>query len=292
MSDGDLRSRIGSQFGDRTERADIWRALGLVLETEAFLNLGYSAWYQPHALGEPQRRLATHVGATLTDYLDRPVGTTCLDLGAGRGGPAVHLSERYGLDVTGLDLVAHNAHLARDYASEHDVELVVVIGDATTIPIRTGGLGACTAIDALVYLPERQHVFDEIARVLEPGGVVVLTDLFTRAQLDATQKRAVAAFAEAWDMPYPGTLQSYERGLREAGLRIRRTDDLSPHSLGRFRFWTTLFRLAHAGAFGRVIDGVLEHWELDPATLRTQIGRAHDALPALRHGLIVADKPV
>lgn len=50
------------------------------------------------------------------------------------------------------------------------VETEFVVDDATQLPFTTDSFTACTAIDALVYLPDRDSVFASVADVLEPAG--------------------------------------------------------------------------------------------------------------------------
>lgn len=282
MADDRLRGRITAQFSDRGERADIWRALGLVVETDAFLNLGYSEWYRPHILGG-QRRLVTVVGQRLSERLPATEGTALLDIGCGRGGPASHLSDRFGFDVRGVDLVAYNVARARENAPQGEF----VVGDATRLPFQPGSMAACTAIDVLVYLPDRRAVLAELADVLEPGGVVVVTDLVRRPDANRAQE-TVADFADAWDMPPPGTVADDKRALESAGFEVCAVEDITAHSVGQFRTWTTLFLSLYATPLGRLLDRLLARKGVDPATVVGQIRRAHEALPALGHALVVA----
>jgi MPBQ/MSBQ methyltransferase len=288
MGSDRLQGRIADQFSYRGERSDIWRLFDLLLETDAFLNLGYSEWYQSHVAGSPQRRLATEVGRRLAAHLPATDGTRLLDVGCGRGGPAIHLADRFGFRVAGVDLVAYNVARARENAFERAADAEFVVGDATRLPFAADSLPACTAIDALVYLPDRPAVFAGIADVLEPGGVVAISDLVRQPGADTQERERVARFADSWDMPLPGTAPDYERALAGAGLDLVSVDDITPHSVGRFRTWTTLFGWLYASPAGRLVDWLLESRGLDPAALVDQIRRAHEALPALRHVIFVA----
>lgn len=288
MRSDDLRGRIADQFSDRGDRADVWRAFDLFLETDAYLNLGYSAWYQPHVLGSCQRRLVTEIGRTLSASLPATRGVRLLDVGTGRGGPAVHLADRFGFDVTGVDLVAYNVARARETAAERNVDAQFVVGDATHLPVAADSLGACTAVDALVYIPERASVLAELADALEPGGVLVLSDLVARSSPDGSDRSALRRFADAWDMPSPGTVPEYEAALADAGFDVRETADISAHSVGRFRTWTTLFLGLRATPLGRVVDRLLRRRGIDPTAVGDQVERAHEALPSLSHVLLVA----
>ncbi|MFB6194923.1 MAG: class I SAM-dependent methyltransferase [Haloplanus sp.] len=285
----DLRGRITEQFSYRGARADIWRVFDHLLDTDAFLNLGYSAWYQPHVVGSSQRRLATEVGRRLAARRSTTDGVRLLDVGCGRGGPTIHLADRFGFRATGVDLVPYNVARARENAADRGVDAAFVVGDATRLPFASGAVPACVGVDAFVYLPDRAAVFAEIADVLEPDGLLVFSDLVVRADADAADRRAVSRFADAWDMPALGSRPEYERGLADAGLDVRAVDDISAHSVARFRKWTTLFRALDASPLGRVLARSLETRGLDAGAITEQVRRAHDALPALRHVVFVAE---
>lgn len=288
MTPDRLRQRIAARFAGDSERADVWRLFETALATDAFLNLGYSPWYLPHVLGSPQRRLAAEAGRRLAARIPRTEGVRLLDVGAGRGGPAIALVEQFGFDVVGVDLVRANVQRARENAAARGVDAAVVVGDATQLPVRPGSMGACTALDALVYVPDRAAAFDQVAAALEPGGVLVVTDLFVASDYADEAHRAVARFADAWDMPVPATRGDYEDALAVAGFDVCASVDVSAHSVGRFRRWTTLALWLARGPLGGAVDALLDRGGLDAQTVREQVRLAHEALPWLRHGVVVA----
>lgn len=285
-----LRDRIADQFAYRGDRADIWRAFDLLLDTDAFLNLGYSAWYQLHFVGSSQRRLAEKVGATVSAQLPARGAGRILDAGCGRGGPAIHLADRLDAPVVGIDLVPYNLRQARKNARGRSGTVDFVVGDATELPFSPASFTACTAIDSLVYLPDRQAAIAALGDVLEPDGVLVLSDLVTKAGLESEQRRRLARFADAWDMPTPEAVADYERAIENAGLEIGHRETLTPHSVGRFRKWTTLYLRLLASPAGAIVERILRRRDLDPSAIETQVRRAHEALPVLDHVLIVASK--
>ena len=280
---GDRRKRVRDHFASRSHRADVWRAFDLVLETDTFLNLGYSAWYQPHPLGSSQRRLVAEVGNRLAGA--GPPGRSLLDVGCGRGGPAVAFASWFGFDVTGVDLVRKNVSRARARARARDINAAFVVGDATALPFADGTFAACTSVDALVYVPNRRAAFEQIAGVLEPGGVLIVTDLVRAASANLA---AVDAFADAWDMPPLDTAGAYEQWLSDAGFRVERLENISTHSVGRFRRYTTPFVALVDSPAGGLVRRGLDRYGLDPAVVLDQIRRAHRALPDLRHVAITA----
>jgi len=289
MPRDELRGRIADQFSYREGRSDVWRAFDLFLDTDAFLNLGYSAWYQPLLLGSSQRRLVDRVGSALASRLPCTAGVPLLDVGCGRGGPSVHLAERYGFRVAGVDLVPYNVARARANAAERGADAEFVVADATRLPIRPGSVAAAVSIDALVYLPEKDAVFEALSAALSRPGVAVFSDLVARPSTTDRERRRLDRFADAWDMPPLSTLAGYERALVGAGFSVRAVTDVTPNSVGRFRRWTTLYLGLSAGPAGPLLDRLLREYGLDPPTMDGQIRAAHEALPSLRHVIVVAE---
>ncbi|MFB6184356.1 MAG: class I SAM-dependent methyltransferase [Haloarculaceae archaeon] len=288
MSDRDLRARIADQFSGRGDRADVWRGFELFLPTESYLNLGYSPWYLPHVLGSPQRRLATVIGRDLADRLPATAGAPLLDVGCGRGGPAVHLADRFGFDVTGVDLVPYNVATARANANVNaNRSASFVVGDATRLPVATDAVAAATAIDALVYVPDREAAVSELARVVRPGGYVSISDLVVADGLDDAAREVVAVFADAWDMSPPATVGAHREAMGRAGLSVETVVDGSAHSVARFPKWARLY-LGLADRVPGITASVLQRWGLDADRVTEQVRAALAALPNLRHVRLVA----
>ncbi len=295
MDPADLRRRIAAQFAGRGERADIWRAFALLFPTEAYLNLGYSRWYEPHFLGSSQRRLARVVGDELADRLDATAGVPLVDVGCGRGGPAFVLAERHGFDVTGVDLVRANvqraranAEGARPNARQEDVPTAFLVGDATALPLHYDSVRAATAIDTHVYVPDMAAAVAELGAVVREGGIVVCSDLVHRTDAGQRADDAVAAFADAWDMAPPRPVREYRAAFADAGLEVLSVRDITGHSVGRFRKYTLAVRRLDAGPVAALVTRLCRRRGLDPTAVRSQIDAAHRALPALGHVLVVA----
>lgn len=73
----------------------------------------------------------------------------------------------------GLDISRVALSLAADVVD--DARLLR--GDLATLPVRDGGVDAVTAYHAVFHVPrtEHPHVFGEFARVLRPGGWLLMT---------------------------------------------------------------------------------------------------------------------
>ena len=285
MSRRDLADRIVEQFSESGDRTDAWRAFDLCLPTEQFLNLGHSKRHQTHLLGSPQKRLVERVIAELDAMDDAWNDHRLLDLGCGRGGTAAHLAATYEVAVVGVDLVAYNVALASRQTAHVTPRPRVLTGDATNLPFADDAFSAGVAIDTIVYMPDKRGVFDELERVIEPGGVCVISDLLASPESE-TGDPALSQFATDWDMPTPWSSDRYLRTIEESDLDVHTVLDLTPNSVGGFKKWTTLFLFVADGPLGGLLDRSLARRGIDPERLVSQVRSAHDALSDLRHVLV------
>ena len=288
MPSDQLHDRIREQFSYGSSRADIWRVFNVVLPTHEFLNLGYSRWYQPYFLGSSQRRLAQKIGRDLTTRLPATSGLQLLDIGCGRGGPTLYFADALGFDATGIDLVPYNIAVARENAAERGVPATFLIGDAPNLPFKSNSFKVCTALDSIVYVPAKQAVFAEMARVLHGDGIAAISDLVVREGLDDTAIAAVTDFAETWDMPPLIPFSEYGQAIERGGLTELEMQDISSHSIARLRKWTTLYLRLVGDGIGDTIAPFFQRRGLDLPTITGQVRCAHEALPYLRHLTIYA----
>ena len=97
-------------------------------------------------------------------------GGRVADLGAGPGQIGAYLRER-GAEVVALDLSPAMAGIARKRLG-----LPATAGDLTALPFASDSLSGATAFYTLIHLEDRSvtAATKEIARVLRPGGVVLV----------------------------------------------------------------------------------------------------------------------
>ena len=293
MSDDGRVRRLVAQFSGSGENAAIWNAFALLLPTEQFLNMGYSPWYLPHAVGSSQRRLGQYLGRRVALELGYSAGAQLLDVGCGRGGPTVDLVRQFGFDVTGVDLVPHNVTLARQNAREAGVDADFCVGDARDLPVESDAVDACVVVDAAQYVTEMDALLRELQRVTRPGGVVVVSDL---ARRDSTGEEtdsadAVARFADAWDMATPRPLAALRDDARAAGLESLDVTDITQHSVGRFDFWTGLYLAAESTPLSSLARPLLARAGVDLDAVTRQVQATHPALPQLRHVVLTGRVP-
>ena len=108
-----------------------------------------------------------------------PTGLRIADIGTGTGILACELA-KLGLEVIGIDhsarmLEAAESNLAaRGLPAGNSIELRR--GEADQIPIETNGVDAAFAHMVLHYVPNPADVIREMARIVQPEGMVVVVD--------------------------------------------------------------------------------------------------------------------
>jgi SAM-dependent methyltransferase len=106
-------------------------------------------------------------------------GLPLLDLGCGIGGPSRMLAAEYGCDVTGLDLTEGYCAAARRLSR------VVGLGERTRfvcasaldLPFAEGVWSMVWTQHAAMNIPDKARLYQEVARVLAPGGRFIMHDI-------------------------------------------------------------------------------------------------------------------
>lgn len=96
-------------------------------------------------------------------------GSRLLDVGAAYGF-ALEEARRAGWKAVGLEISAVAARRAGELATGR-----LVLADASAVPFAGDAFDAVTLWDVLEHLPEPHAVLTEVARILRPGGRLVLT---------------------------------------------------------------------------------------------------------------------
>lgn len=112
------------------------------------------------------------VGIVRTFLDGLPADARLLDAGCGQGRPVLRrLESREGV---GVDL--SRAQLTGAAAAVPDAAFCQ--GDLTRLPVANGAVDAVTAFHSLIHVPrgEHQRAIDEFARVLRPGGHLLVSE--------------------------------------------------------------------------------------------------------------------
>lgn len=151
--------------------------------------------------------------------------THLLDVASGTGASALHLAERFGCRVTGIDLSRDNVTRANAAAQSGNLadQVHFLAADAESLPFPDGCFDALLCECAFCTFPSKSAAASEFARVLQPGGRLGLSDLTRDAQLPEELDSLMAWVACIADAQ---PIDQYHALLQAAGFTLDLTE---PH---------------------------------------------------------------
>jgi len=199
------------------------------IETEMAREIGYSGGELADAASEAN--LGLGCGAPVAALDPRP-GEVVVDLGSGGGIDVFLTSPKVGESgrVIGVDMTPAMLERARATAAKHGFTNVEFReGRLEELPLDDASVDAVTSNCVINLVPDKAKVFREVARVLKPGGRLVVSDIVLARPLP----EAIASDLYAWVGCVGGALlrDDYFAALAAAGLGqvevIRDVDYLS-----------------------------------------------------------------
>ena len=121
-------------------------------------------------------------------------GERVLDLGSGAGTDSLVAALMVGSEgsVTGLDMTPEMLAKARAGAAELEFEKVVFVdGEAESLPFSDGDFDVVISNGVIDLIPDKDAVFSEIHRVLDPGGRIQIADVTIQQPVSDEGKRNI-----------------------------------------------------------------------------------------------------
>jgi SAM-dependent methyltransferase len=135
-------------------------------------------------------------GAPL-EHLELQAGETVVDLGSGAGIDALIAARKVGPDgkVIGIDMTPEMLAAARKNAKAAGAEQVDFReGRLEDLPVGDASVDAVTSNCVINLVPDKALVFTEIARILRPGGRLVVSDIVLDGDLPGAIRESVLAY--------------------------------------------------------------------------------------------------
>lgn len=203
---------------------------------------------------DPSEELAVATGRLTERMLKAArieVGAEVLDIGCGTGAPACRIAAETAARVTGITTSPVGLAAARRRAAAEG------LSSRTTFELRDGmdngfpdaSFDCAWVLEASHLMRDRNRLLRECARVLRPGGRLVLCDIVLERRLELTEVRRLRkpltllrqVFGDARMEP----LAEYARLARANGLEVDREADLTEATLPTFEHWRRNARRYH-----------------------------------------------
>ena len=177
----------------------------------------YARW-RATLLGQLTERAEIEAVFDLTGPL---AGRRVLDVGAGDGTYGLEAAAR-GASVTALDVDPAMLDAARARAARRGVALERHTGRAEALPFGDAEFDVVLAVTMLCFVPDAQTAIGEMARVLRPGGRLVLGELNRRSVWAAQRRLRCWLGSESWRRAHFWTRHELQQLARAAGLGVVR----------------------------------------------------------------------
>ncbi|PZS29894.1 MAG: hypothetical protein DLM58_14715 [Pseudonocardiales bacterium] len=169
-------------------------------------------------------------------------GLDVLDVGCGSGAPACRLATDLGVHVVGITTSAVGAAAARARAVTEGAGLATFEQrDGTDNAFAGESFDRVWVLESSHLMRERERLIAECARVLRPGGRLVLCDLVRHREIpfrEVRDRRAdFATLRTAFGDAHFETLAFYTAAVQAQGLAVDVVEDLTQPTLPTFDRW-------------------------------------------------------
>lgn len=147
-------------------------------------------------------------------------GDTVVDIGSGSGLDAIIAALKTGPDgqVWGIDITPAMIKKARENIKKTDLDNIQIIeGRAIDIPLNDESMNVVTSNGVINLVPDKKKAFEEIYRILKPGGHIQISDIVLTKPVSEKSKSNAQLWAECIVGAEP--VEVYLDLIREAGFK-------------------------------------------------------------------------
>ena len=218
--------KIAQQYYDGTETDKLYAAIW------GGEHIHYGIYTRPD---EPIHDASLSTVKTIAQTLKKiDQNSRVIDLGAGYGGAARYLAKAYGCSVCCLNLSQlqnqRNGQLNQEQNLDRLVEIIQ--GSFEDIPYSNNSFDIVWSQDAILHSGDRCLVFQEIKRILKPGGEFIFTDPM---ESETCPPGALQPAFDRLGISEMGSYRFYGQTLKELGFEELNFIDLSQNVAIHYR---------------------------------------------------------
>jgi len=171
---------------------------------------------QTHCIhhGYYEKGIRTHVQSVLNmnDFIGRLLKLDSeikqckkiLDAGCGIGGTVVYFAKKFpDIKFTGINIVPDHIEMAKNLAKEKKVlsNTDFFVKDFVDTDLSSNHFDAIYLMESSCYALQKQMLIREMYRILKPGGILVITDVFrTLVELNPILTNIYDSFCKGWGL--------------------------------------------------------------------------------------------
>lgn len=189
----------------------------------------------------------------LADRVSIRPGERVLDAGCGVGGSSLWLAQERGARIVGINLVASQLERAKRLAAQHHLADRVTFAqeDYTNTSFASGSFDVVWAMESLCHAPDKGAFYREAARLLRPGGRLVIAEYVRSARpVTPAGETLLREFVTGWAIPDLDTRDEHLEHAAAAGFTAVNLEDATarvrPSLLRLHRLGSWLFPLGIA----------------------------------------------
>ncbi len=214
------------------------------LEKSRSLHYGYwdSSTKNFHeALLNANKILAERAGITESDVV--------LDCGCGVGGSTMWLAKNIGCKGVGVTLNEKQVRQATAFAKQDGLDHLVKFekNDYTETGYPNGSFSVIWGMETICYANDKLVFLKEAARLLNPGGKLIIADFFKKEGLQGKDAELIKRWANGWAINDYSTREEFEDQLKIAGFKNIKIVDETPAIMRSIR---RLYRAYLLGVVG------------------------------------------
>jgi tocopherol O-methyltransferase len=160
-----------------------------------------------------------------TDYV--------LDAGCGIGGSSIYLAKNKGCRVQGITLSEKQVKTATDLAAKKGVGDKVTFSQqdytSTNFPDNTFDIAWC--IESMETATDKTLFFDEMKRILKPGGKILVADIFKPQGYDMSKEKDMQVMLNGWAMSDILSIDELHTTAEKSSFKVTKIDDVSKNVL-------------------------------------------------------------